>query len=81
MSELLEVRDLTKHFATKRGLLHAVDGVSFTLGAGKTLGVVGESGCGKSTLGRSVIGLIDPTAGEVYLEGKKITHIIFNPKL
>ena len=75
MSELLEVRDLTKHFATKRGMLHAVDGVSFTLDAGKTLGVVGESGCGKSTLGRAVIGLLDPTAGSVYLEGKDITHV------
>lgn len=75
MSELLEVKSLTKHFATKRGLLHAVDGVSFTLGSGKTLGVVGESGCGKSTLGRSVIGLNDPTSGSVFLEGEDITHV------
>ena len=73
MSEvLLEVKNLTKYFKTSKGLLHAVDGVSFTLEKGKTLGVVGESGCGKSTLGRSILRLIEPTGGEVLFEGKDV---------
>jgi len=76
MSEtILEVRNLSKFFSTKKGLLHAVDGVSFDLKAGKTLGVVGESGCGKSTLGRTIIRLLEPTAGEVYFEGQDITKL------
>ena len=54
MSEpLLRVEGLTKHFSTKKGLLHAVDNVSFTIDKGRTLGMVGESGCGKSTTGRA----------------------------
>ena len=76
---LLEVKDLKKHFPIRTGLLqrvtghvHAVDGVSFTLAAGETLGLVGESGCGKSTTGKAIIKLIDPTAGEVRLEGRRI---------
>lgn len=76
MSEtILQVRNLDKFFNTRKGLLHAVDGVSFDLDAGKTLGVVGESGCGKSTLGRTIIRLLEPTAGEVYFEGKDITKL------
>ncbi len=76
MSEtILQVKNLNKFFQTKKGLLHAVDGVSFDLEVGKTLGVVGESGCGKSTLGRTIIRLIEPTAGEVYFEGKDITKL------
>lgn len=76
MSEtILQVKNLDKFFQTKKGLLHAVDGVSFDLEVGKTLGVVGESGCGKSTLGRTIIRLIEPTAGEVYFEGKDITKL------
>ena len=76
MSEtILQVKNLDKFFHTKKGLLHAVDGVSFDLDAGKTLGVVGESGCGKSTLGRTIIRLLEPTAGEVYFEGKDITKL------
>ena len=76
MSEpILQVRDLNKFFQTSKGTLHAVDGVSFDLEAGKTLGVVGESGCGKSTLGRTIIRLLEPTSGEVYLEGKDITKL------
>lgn len=76
MSEpILQVKNLNKFFTTKRGLLHAVDGVSFDLEAGKTLGIVGESGCGKSTLGRTVMRLIEPTSGEVYFEGKDITKL------
>lgn len=63
MSEpLLRVEGLTKHFSTKKGLLHAVDNVSFTIDKGRTLGMVGESGCGKSTTGRAILRLIEPTA-------------------
>ena len=73
---LLEVQDLKKYFPLKKGLLsrtvgdvRAVDGVSFTLERGQTLGVVGESGCGKTTLGRAVLRLIEPTAGRVFFNG------------
>lgn len=72
---ILQVRNLNKFFQTKKGLLHAVDGVSFDLESGKTLGVVGESGCGKSTLGRTIIRLLEPTSGEVLFEGKDITKL------
>ena len=71
---LLEVRNLKKYFKTGGRYLHAVDGVSFTLEAGKTLGVVGESGCGKSTLGRAILHLHEPTSGEIYFEGKDISN-------
>lgn len=73
MSALLEVKDLKKYFKTGGKMLHAVDGVSFKLEAGKTLGVVGESGCGKSTLGRTILHLLEPTDGEIYFEGNNIT--------
>jgi oligopeptide/dipeptide ABC transporter ATP-binding protein len=73
---LLSVRNLTKHFPIKRGLfarevgrVRAVDGVSFDVMPGETLGVVGESGCGKSTTGRCILRLIEPTSGEVRFEG------------
>ncbi len=73
---LLEVRDLKKHFPIKSGVLrkttgqvYAVDGVSFSVEAGETLGLVGESGCGKSTTGRTVLRLIQATAGTVTFEG------------
>ncbi|MGB4608546.1 MAG: ATP-binding cassette domain-containing protein [Tissierellia bacterium] len=75
MHKLLEVKNLKKYFETKNGLLHAVDGVDFSIEEGKTLGVVGESGCGKSTLGRLVIRLIDPTDGKIIYEGKDITKV------
>ena len=73
MPAMLEVKNLKKFFKTPRGLLHAVDDVSFTLDEGKTLGVVGESGCGKTTLGRVIIHLIDLTDGELFFDGNNIT--------
>ena len=73
MPALLETKNLKKYFKNPAGTLHAVDDISFTLEAGKTLGVVGESGCGKTTLGRTVLHLIDPTAGEIYFDGKDIS--------
>lgn len=75
MDTLLEIKDLKKHFKTPNGLLHAVDGVSFTLERGKTLGIVGESGCGKSTLGRLVLHLLELTDGRMIFEGQDITHL------
>jgi len=70
---LLEVQNLTKYFNTPGGLLHAVDGVSFQVEEGKTLGIVGESGCGKSTTGRTILKLIEPTSGKIIFDGKDIT--------
>lgn len=75
MGSQLQVRDLKKYFKTAGGMLHAVDGVSFSLDEGKTLGVVGESGCGKSTLGRTILGLLDATAGQIVFEGRDITNL------
>ena len=75
MSELLRVEGLKKYFKTPKGLLHAVDDVSFSIEKGKTLGVVGESGCGKSTLGRCIIHLLDTTDGKIFFEGKDITDM------
>lgn len=74
-SPILEVTDLKKHFKTSRGMLHAVDGITFTLEQGKTLGLVGESGCGKSTAGRSILRLIEPTSGKVMFAGKDVTSL------
>ena len=70
--KMLEVRNLKKYFKTGSGTIHAVDDVSFSIGRGETLGIVGESGCGKTTIGRTVIRLIEPTAGEVLFEGRDI---------
>ena len=72
---LLEVKGLKKYFSTPRGMLHAVDDVSFTLDKGKTLGVVGESGCGKSTTGRAILRLLEPTGGEVLFEGEDLNKL------
>src|ERR1700739_3301341 len=76
---LLSVRNLVKHFPVKKGILqqtvgqvHAVDGISFDIAQGETLGLVGESGCGKSTAGKTILKLIDPTAGEIRIGGKRI---------
>jgi peptide/nickel transport system ATP-binding protein len=69
----IEVKHLKKYFKTPSGLLHAVDDVSFSIEKGHTLGVVGESGCGKTTLGRTVLRLVEPTDGEIYFDGEKIT--------
>jgi peptide/nickel transport system ATP-binding protein len=73
LSVILEVQNLKKHFKTSKGTLHAVDGVSFKLEEGETLGVVGESGCGKSTLGRLIVHLHEITDGRIFFEGKDIT--------
>ncbi|HDR15361.1 MAG TPA: dipeptide ABC transporter ATP-binding protein [Desulfobacteraceae bacterium] len=80
MAQLLSVTDLKVHFPIKRGLfaktsgyVFAVDGVSFTLEKGRTLGLVGESGCGKTTTGLAILKLIEPTAGKVVFEGEEVT--------
>ncbi len=83
MTALLEVAGLAKHYPVRRGLImarevgavRAVDGVSFSLGRGETLALVGESGCGKSTTARLVLRLIEPTAGRVFFEGTDITTL------
>ena len=81
MTHLLEVRDLKKHFVGQSGLfggskrsVRAVDGVSFTVDQGETLGLVGESGCGKSTLVRTLLYLEAPSGGEVYYDGQRLTE-------
>ena len=70
--EILRVEHLKKFFPVPNGMLHAVDDISFTIDAGKTLGVVGESGCGKSTMGRAILRLHEPTDGKVYFDQKDI---------
>ncbi len=75
MSTVIEVKRLYKYFSTPGGMLHAVDDVSFKIEEGRTLGVVGESGCGKSTLGRTIVHLLESTGGQIFLEGRDITHV------
>jgi oligopeptide transport system ATP-binding protein len=80
--ELLRVDDLKVHFPLKKGIviqrqvgtIKAVDGISFTLRRGDTLGLVGESGCGKSTTGLAILRMLEPTAGRIVFEGRDITH-------
>ena len=79
---ILSVEGLKTHFPVRKGMLsrtvgyvHAVDGVSFSIREGETLGLVGESGCGKSTVGKTIIKLIEPTAGRVRVEGHDITDL------
>ena len=82
MTPLLEVRDLKKHFPLYKGVfsrvsgfVYAVDGVSFRIERGETLGLVGESGCGKSTVGRTLLKLLEPTAGQILVNGEDITGL------
>lgn len=79
---IIQVRNLKKHFPIKRGIfkrqvgaVQAVDGISFDIKRGETLGLVGESGCGKSTAGRTILQLLEPTAGKVHWEGKDLTEM------
>ena len=79
---LLAVTNLKKHFPIYRGVfsrvsghVYAVDGVSFEIGRGETLGLVGESGCGKSTVGRTLLKLVEPTAGTIHIDGQDITDL------
>ena len=73
---LLEVQGLKKHFPLRGGkTVHAVDGISFSVGEGETLGLVGESGCGKSTAGKAILKLVEPTAGTIRLGGRDITGL------
>ena len=75
MSAVIEVKNLQKYFSTPKGMLHAVDGVTMKIGAGRTMGVVGESGCGKSTLGRTIIHLQESTGGQIFFKGEDVTHV------
>ncbi|MGL4569047.1 MAG: ABC transporter ATP-binding protein, partial [Fusobacteriaceae bacterium] len=73
---ILEIKNLKKHFHVDDGkVLKAVDGVSFSIKKGETLGLVGESGCGKTTCGRTLLGLYDATEGEILFKGKKINDM------
>jgi oligopeptide/dipeptide ABC transporter ATP-binding protein len=82
MTALLQVRDLRKHYPVRKGLLgravakvHAVDGISFSIAERETLGLVGESGCGKSTAGKTILRLVDPTAGTIEWRGQRIDRL------
>ncbi len=72
---LIEIQNLKKYFDVAKGTLHAVDDVSISIDAGKTVGVVGESGCGKSTLGKTIMRLVEPTSGKIIYDGVDITEL------
>src|SRR5436305_550405 len=80
---LIEVRNLVKHFPVKRGVIfqrpgaavRAVDGLSFDVQRGESLGIVGETGCGKSTTARLLVRLLEPTSGQIVFDGRDITHV------
>ncbi|MFT6861797.1 MAG: oligopeptide transport system ATP-binding protein [Akkermansiaceae bacterium] len=81
-AKLLEIQDLCQHFPVRGGVMmkqigavKAVDGVSFHIDTGETLGLVGESGCGKSTLGKSAVRLLNPTSGDIFFKGQNLTHM------
>jgi peptide/nickel transport system ATP-binding protein len=75
MPALVEIKGLKKYFDTPRGQLHAVDDVTMAFNSGTTMGVVGESGCGKSTLGRTIIHLQESSGGQIFYNGKDVTHV------
>src|SRR5215216_2440371 len=79
MDDILIVKDLVKHYPIRKGVIprtvghvRAVDGVSFSIARGQTLGLVGESGCGKTTAGRTILRLIEPTSGRVVFDGREV---------
>lgn len=74
MAALVQIEHLKKYFPSARGVVHAVDDVSFSIDESKTMGLVGESGCGKSTLGRTIIHLLNSTDGKILYQGRDVTH-------
>src|SRR5580765_7251012 len=81
-NSLLQVENLQQHFPVRRGVfgrtaayVRAVDGITFDIREGETLGLVGESGCGKTTAGRTLLRLLEPTGGRIVFEGRDITHL------
>ncbi len=75
MADLIEIKNLKKYFSSARGMVHAVDDVTFSIAEGSTMGLVGESGCGKSTLGRTLVHLLESTDGQIFFRGQDVTHL------